>query len=99
MCEVDDITSLYERHADTWDRARTADLIIERKWLDRFSALIPSGGSVLDVGCGSGQPIGRYLIKQGFAVVGVDSSPTLISKCRSRLPNAEWIVADMRTLS
>jgi cyclopropane fatty-acyl-phospholipid synthase-like methyltransferase len=54
---------------------------------------------VLDIGCGSGQPIGRYLIECGFVVVGVDSSPTLILKCRSRLPNAEWVVAEMRALS
>src|SRR5690606_31614427 len=35
----------------------------------------------------------------GFRVVGVDSSPTLIAKCRSRFPEAEWLVADMRKLS
>lgn len=63
------------------------------------SALLPSGGSVLDLGCGSGQPIARHLLERGFAIVGVDSSPTLIARCRSRFPSAEWIVADMRTLS
>lgn len=54
---------------------------------------------MLDLGCGSGQPIARHLLERGFAVVGVDTSPTLIAKCRSRFPKAEWIVADMRTLS
>jgi hypothetical protein len=29
----------------------------------------------------------------------VDSSPTLIALCRNRLPDEEWIVADMRGLS
>jgi len=62
-------------------------------------ALLPAGSSILDIGCGSGQPIARYLIAHGFDVVGVDSSPTLISKCRTRFPDQEWIVADMRTLS
>jgi len=96
---ADEIIGLYERHAEAWDRNRIGDLIVEREWMERFVALLPSGGSVLDVGCGSGQPIARHLLKRGFAVVGVDSSPTLISKCRSRFPKAEWIVADMRTLS
>lgn len=96
---ADEIIGLYERHAETWDRNRIADLIVEREWMERFVELLPSTGSVLDVGCGSGQPIARHLLERGFAVVGVDSSPTLISKCRSRLPKAEWIVADMRTLS
>jgi SAM-dependent methyltransferase len=99
VSDADEIPGLYERHAEAWDRTRSADLTFERKWIDRFVALLPAGGSVLDIGCGSGQPIDRYLIERGFVVVGVDSSPTLISKCRSRLPNAEWVVADMRALS
>src|SRR5262249_45378763 len=32
-------------------------------------------------------------------VTGVDSSPTLIELCRQRLPDREWLVADMRELS
>jgi cyclopropane fatty-acyl-phospholipid synthase-like methyltransferase len=96
---ADEIPGLYERHAEAWDRTRAANLTFEREWIDRFTALLPSGGSVIDVGCGSGQPIGCYLVECGFDVIGVDSSPTLISKCRIRFPKAEWIAADMRTLS
>ena len=33
---------------------------------------------------------------RGLHVTGVDSSPTMISLCRSRLPDYEWMVADMR---
>jgi trans-aconitate methyltransferase len=36
---------------------------------------------------------------QGLRMTGVDSSPTMISLCRERLPDHEWIVADMRELS
>ena len=36
---------------------------------------------------------------RGFRVTGVDSSPTLIALCRERLPDEEWIVADMRGLA
>lgn len=96
---ADEIIGLYERHAQAWDRGRAADLILERQWVERFIALLPAGGSVLDLGCGSGQPIARFLIERGFAVVGVDSSPTLIAVCQRRLANAEWIVGDMRALS
>ncbi len=34
----------------------------------------------------------------GLRVTGVDSSPTMISLCLERLPDQEWIVADMRSL-
>ena len=59
----------------------------------------PAGGSVLDLGCGTGEPIARYLIERGFAVTGVDASPTMIALSRARFPDREWIVHDMRTLS
>jgi cyclopropane fatty-acyl-phospholipid synthase-like methyltransferase len=36
---------------------------------------------------------------RGLKVTGVDSSPTMISLCRQRLPDQDWIVADMRNLS
>jgi len=95
--EADGIIDLYERHASEWDRDRGRDLF-EEPWLARFLALLRSGCSILDVGCGSGEPISRYLIEQGCQVTGVDSSTALIGICRSRFPDHEWIVADMREM-
>lgn len=92
------IAGLYEDHAAAWDEARGVDPRLERRWLDQFAALIPRGGTVLDLGCGSGQPIARDLIAHGFRIVGVDTSPSLIALCRRRFPDQEWLVADMRRL-
>jgi SAM-dependent methyltransferase len=92
------IIELYERRAYEWDADRGRSLF-ERPWLDRFAALLPPGAAILDIGCGSGEPIARHLIDRGFAVTGVDSSPTLISLCRVRYPAREWIIADMRNLA
>jgi hypothetical protein len=39
------------------------------------------------------------MVARGFGVTGVDSSPTLISLCRERLPDQQWIEADMRSLA
>ena len=71
------IIDLYSRRAADWDADRGRDLI-ERAWLHRFLAEIPAGGAVLDLGCGSGEPIARYLSEQGRAVTGVDAAPGLI---------------------
>lgn len=89
---------LYQRHAAAWDRLRSLGSLFEKPWLDRFLALVPAGGTILDLGCGGGLPIAGYLIRQGYRVTGVDSSAPLINLCRSRFPHHEWIVADMRTL-
>jgi 2-polyprenyl-3-methyl-5-hydroxy-6-metoxy-1,4-benzoquinol methylase len=95
---ADNITGLYERHAEIWDTSRGKTLF-ERSWLDRFAALIPQGGTILDIGCGSGEPLARHFIESGYAVTGIDSSPSLIAMCRTRFPNSDWQVADMRSLS
>ena len=92
------IIDLYERYADAYDRDRGGSLAGERAWLDRFLSHVRAGGTILDLGCGSGKPIGRYLIENGYRVVGVDSSPSLIEMCRARFRDSEWIVADMRDL-
>ena len=93
----DAIIDLYERHSEVYDRDRGRALQ-ERAWLDRFLSHVPAGGTVLDVGCGMGEPIARYIIEHGFRVAGVDSSPSMIERCRARFPELEWIVADMREL-
>jgi 2-polyprenyl-3-methyl-5-hydroxy-6-metoxy-1,4-benzoquinol methylase len=94
----DRIAALYERHAHSYDRDRGRTLH-EQAWLDRFLAYVTPGGTVLDIGCGMGEPIARYLLERGFCVVGVDTSPSLIALCRARFPQSEWLVADMRTLA
>jgi SAM-dependent methyltransferase len=92
------IIALYERHARHFDADRTRNPIVEKTWLDRFGSLLPRGATVLDIGCGHGEPIARYLIEQGFDVSGIDASPTLISLCHDRFPDRRWLVADMRSL-
>jgi trans-aconitate methyltransferase len=39
------------------------------------------------------------MAERGQRVTGIDSSPAMISVCRTRLPDYEWIVADLRALS
>ena len=96
MCR-EAVIDLYERHAREYDRDRGRSLQ-ERAWLDRFLSHVTPGGTILDVGCGVGEPIARHLIDRGFHVVGVDSAPTMIEICRARFPDSEWVVGDMRAL-
>jgi SAM-dependent methyltransferase len=94
VCQ-DTVVDLYERHAREYDCDRSRSLQ-ERAWLDRFLIHVRPGGTILDLGCGMGEPIARYLLERGFRVVGVDGSPAMIGLCRARFPDSEWIVADMR---
>ncbi len=98
MSEAERVIGLYERHARAFDGIRSKHLF-EKPWLDRFAANLPRGAAVLDIGCGSGEPMAAELLARGLAVTGVDSSETLIGLCRERFPSADWRVADMRALA
>jgi SAM-dependent methyltransferase len=95
---ADRIIAHYERHASDWDADRRRSGWNDKVWHDRFTALLPNGVRVLDLGCGGGTPVAGNLVARGMHVTGVDGSPSLIALCRERLPDQEWMVADMRGL-
>jgi predicted TPR repeat methyltransferase len=92
-----EIAGLYERHARAFDTERSRSLF-ERGWLDQFRRVIGPGASVLDLGCGMGEPIAGYLTGNAHPITGVDSAPSMIALCGERFPDQTWIVADMRQL-
>lgn len=93
------IVAHYERHALAWDADRRAGSWIDRPFIERFLNFLPEGATVLDLGCGGGDPVARHMVARGFHITGVDSSPTLLSLCQSRMLDQEWIAADMRSLA
>lgn len=54
----------------------------------RWSERLPPGGTILDLGCGSGAPIATALAARGFRPFGVDASPRLLDAFRGNLPGA-----------
>lgn len=93
-----DVWRFYQRHADRFDRERGKSLI-ERPYLDAVTSGLKAGAAILDLGCGTGEPIAAHFIEHGYAVTGVDAAPAMITLCRQRFPRADWIEADMRTLA
>ena len=81
--DAERIVGLYDRHAAAFDQQRGRNLF-ERAWLDRFLGVVRGGGAVLDLGCGMGEPIARYIIDRGYEVTGVDSSANMIRLCAPR---------------
>jgi SAM-dependent methyltransferase len=98
ISDAERIVGLYQRHAHAWAADR-GNRLFEGAWLDRFRNLLPAGAALLDIGCGSGEPIARYLIEKGYAVTGVDSSPEMIALCKGHFPGGDWRVEDMRALA
>jgi len=93
------VIDLYRRYAIQWDADRRGSGWNDQIWIDVFAKELKKGSSVLDLGCGGGEPVAHFLVDHGLRVTGVDSSPEMIALAHDRLPNEEWIVADMRRLS
>ncbi len=60
-------------------------------WVQRFAGLLPPGGRVLDLACGSGRHL-RWLAAQGFAVTGVDRDAAALAPLAAF---GETLVADL----
>lgn len=92
------IIGLYEENADAWTAQRGSRLI-EGAWLDILTAGLSERAAILDIGCGSGRPVAAELVRRGYRVTGVDSSPSLVEIARKAVPNADFQVGDMRRLA
>ena len=79
----------YEHHAAAFAAHRNGSAIgVET--IRRWAGQLPPGASVLDLGCGTGDPVSTTLAQLGFTVAGIDASPTLIAAFRRRMPKALW---------
>ncbi|RED14222.1 N-acetylmuramoyl-L-alanine amidase [Pontivivens insulae] len=92
----EDIAGTYERQAVTFDERRMRGGF-ETRWLSRFEAMMPEG-SVLDLGCGAGEPIARWFVEAGRSVHGVDIAAAMLAIAKTRMPDQLWTQGDMRRL-
>lgn len=81
-----DTSNGYEAVAEEFMRVRSPHgLAIVRNW----AASLPPGGSVLDIGAGSGEPVTAALIEQGVDVCTIDASPAMVAAFQRRFPGVE----------
>lgn len=54
------------------------------EWYKFLKIFIKKKGTVLDLGCGTGEFVWRFL-RDGFSVIGVDLSPKMLQMCEKKL--------------
>lgn len=83
----DDPSNGYEAVATEFmenrERANIGVAIV-REW----ARSLPSGATILDLGCGHGVPVSMALMNDGFTVSGIDASPSLTDAFHRRFPQA-----------
>lgn len=87
----------YDNIADEWHANFRGQTYVDRVlgYVDKILAGLPRGAKVLDLGCGTGNPIAKHIVERGFSVVGFDQSNELLNIAKTVVPGAELIHADM----
>ena len=67
--------------------------------LEELARELRTGAAVLDLGCGAGVPVTRWLVENGFAVTAVDLSERQLELARRFAPGATFVKSDMGDLS
>lgn len=60
------------------------------KHLDLLIEKLNPRARILDLGCGAGIPIDKYLIDKGFKVIGIDISEKQIELAKNNVPEGEF---------
>jgi len=69
------------------------------KYLDDLISKLHDRAKILDLGCGAGIPVDRYLLEKNFEVIGVDISEEQIFLAKKNLPKGDFFVGDMSKIN
>lgn len=88
------VDNAYNNIFNNWNELRRISPV--NKCVVEFSKLLKPGAQVLDVGCGTGQPIAQFLSCSGFHVTGIDISEKMVEHARNlNLPNCKFMLCDV----
>ena len=87
----------YDYIAEQWHSHARSQTYVERVlgYVDKLLEDAPLGSKVLDLGCGTGNPIAKHIVGRGFRVVGIDQSKEMLKIAKTVVPEAELIHSDM----
>jgi ubiquinone/menaquinone biosynthesis C-methylase UbiE len=80
---------------DDWSAAVAPPL--RERWAEKVDEYVAPGDRVIELGCGTGVPVGRRLSQQ-YEYEGIDASTEMLAKARAVLPGVALTHADMLTV-
>jgi len=69
-----------------------------KELLLKFTRYLPRNSRVLDLGCGAGVPVSKFLSDKGYAVTGIDFANSMLKLARKNVPKARFIQMDMTNM-
>ena len=83
----------YNKIAQKYNKQRK--LYQSKPLLLKFLKYVPKNPKVLDLGCGAGIPVSKFLVDNGCKVVGIDFSDGMLKLARKNVPAARFIKMDI----
>lgn len=80
----------YDAIAEHWDQHRVRLSPSEARILPLVTSGVAPGALLLDLGCGTGQPVATHFAANGFLIAGIDQSAAMLALARRRLPAHQW---------
>ena len=68
------------------------------KLISKFTRIVPKDSKILDLGCGAGVPISKFLADTGYIVTGVDFADGMLKLARKNVPKARFVKMDITNL-
>jgi 2-polyprenyl-3-methyl-5-hydroxy-6-metoxy-1,4-benzoquinol methylase len=93
------VESGYDRMAEQYLATKDPEDPLALAALEDLVSLLPQGAAALDLGCGAGVPVTRWLANRRFAVTGVDVSARQLELARMNVPEGNFLKADMTELA
>lgn len=87
-------TDIYKSVAGSYQNAYCVDHVT-LGFIDRALSYLPPQAHILDMGCGTGNPVAMALVAAGHKVKGVDKSPSMVDLIRKNVPSGTFETGDM----
>jgi SAM-dependent methyltransferase len=88
------IARIYDEFADTYEENRGIFDMTD-VFESFFRGFDIKKGSVLDLGCGAGEPFAAAFLRRGWSVTGVDYSQRMLELAQRYVPDMATVYADM----
>ena len=95
--ERENVYKVYDKIA-AWFSQNRNKVLLEKNCLDELLSRLPAKATILDLGCGTGDPILKYIVGKKLHVTGVDASSQILAIAKANFPLTEFILQDMRLL-
>lgn len=83
----------YNKIINSWISARNNAMVNQP--IINLAEMMKADGTILDLGCGTGIPISKYLADSNLVVTGVDISENMIATAKSNsIQNSNFLICD-----